>query len=203
MKTPRRLSAVLTAACLAGALAFAQEPPPPPPPGPPHPPAAPGPLPERKEGGEAKDNMVRQAIDHLRRERPARFEELMNLRRANPKAFEEELRNLVQQWRERHPKERAPTLPEELRARELSWRYHDSHDEAERDKLRAELAEAVEQAFQARVKIMEKRLETMEKELDTFRQRLEQLKANREPICKGRTEELLRPPELNWEGGGW
>jgi hypothetical protein len=50
---------------------------------------------------------------------------------------------------------------------------------------------------------MEKRLETMEKELEKFRQRLEQLKANRQPICKSRTEELLRPPELNWENGDW
>jgi hypothetical protein len=147
--------------------------------------------------------MVRQAIEHLRRENPARFEELMNLRRTNPKAFGDELRNLIKQWQERHQKNRAPTLPEELRARELSWRYHDTQDEAERDKLRAELAEAVEQAFQARVRVMEKRLETMEKELDTFRRRLDLLKANREPICKGRTEELLRPPELNWDNGGW
>lgn len=191
--TFRRSLAILLALGLSAVpVALSQEAPPPP--------HRPGPPPER---AAAQDALARQIVEHLRRERPARFEELMNLRRTDPKTFAEEMRELAKEWQQRHRRERPPTPREELRARELSWRYHDSQDENERDKLRTEIAEAVDEAFEARVRAMEQRLQNMERELDTFRKRLGQLKENREAIREARVADLLRPPRLDGGGEDW
>ena len=60
-------------------------------------------------------------------------------------------------------------------------------------------AEAVELAFAARVKTLETRAAHREQELKKFQDRLLELKESRETVCENRVEELLRPPELNWD----
>ena len=183
---------------LVGAVALAQDNAPPE--APPPDPAMTQPPPAAKGGpGVGKEALARQVIDALRRENPAKFEELMQLRRTDQKAFMEQLQKLGQEWWQHNRKGKVPASREELLCRELSWRYHDTQDEAEREKLRVELAEAVELAFAARVKTLETRVERMEQELKKFQDRLQELKESRKAVCEGRVEELLRPPELNWD----
>lgn len=194
----------LLAFCLLlGTILLAQEdktqtepqPPPPPAVAPPAAPAAPA---AAKPPVDFKEALARQVIESLRTENPARFEELMQLRRNDQAAFMAELQKLGKEWWQRKCKGRPPMSREELACRELSWRYHDTQDEAEREKLREQLVQAVNVAFEARVKALETRAENMERELDKFRERLKELKENRDTVCADRVDELLRPPELNW-----
>jgi len=189
----------LVALCfLLGAALPAQEANPQPEPQPPPPPTAtPPPAPGAgNPPSNPKEALARQIVEALRTEDPARFEELMQLRRTDQAAFMDELQKLGKEWWQRNRKR--PASREELACRELSWRYHDTQDEAEREKLREELVQAVNVAFEARIKALEARAEMMERELDKFRERLRQLKENRDTVCADRVEELLRPPELNW-----
>lgn len=189
---------LLALSFLVGAVALAQENPPQP--GPPPAPALTPPAPPGKgTTAAAKEALARQVVEALRRENPAKFEELMLLRRTDQKAFMEQLQKLGQEWWQRNRKGRAPATREELICQELSWRYHDTKDEAEREKLRTELAEAVEVAFAARVKALETRAAHMEEELKKFQDRLAELKQSRQAVCESRIEELLRPPQLNWD----
>jgi len=152
--------------------------------------------PGRPGGGE--EDILKQAIIHLRQEKPEKFQQLMKLRQTDREAFAKELRKLIQAWQKRHQMRRGGASEEELLCRELSWRYHDTEDEEEKEKLRRDLSVAVNLAFEKRVKTVEIRIQHMEKELEKFRERLKQLKKNRRPVCESRVEELLRPPELNW-----
>ena len=149
-------------------------------------------------GGHDRQAVPRQVIEQLRQQNPEKFQQLMKLRQTDQKAFTKELREVVLAWQKRHQMRRGGASEEELLCRELSWRYHDTEDEEEKQKLRRDLAVAVDLAFEKRVKTVETRIQHMEKELEKFRERLKQLKKNRGPVCESRVEELLRPPELNW-----
>jgi hypothetical protein len=124
----------------------------------------------------------------------------MQLRKDDAKAFAKELHQLVVAWRERHGQPRPRLSREELACRELAKRYHECEDEQEKETIRHELALAVDKAFETRMKAMEARVQRMEKELDAFQKRLDLLKENREAVCGERLDELLRPPELDWDG---
>jgi uncharacterized protein YdiU (UPF0061 family) len=183
---------------------FAQDaaPQPPGPPlqgGRPQPPVGPGQAQPGRGKNEGRPPIARQFIEHLRQTDPQKFRELMQLRKTDPQAFGKELRQLVQAWMKSNRPPR-PISREEQVCRELSERYHQTDDEQQKEALRQDLAEAVEQAFEARVKTTEKRIERMEQELQKFKERLELLKKNRRRICEDRLEELTRPPELDWDG---
>jgi hypothetical protein len=150
---------------------------------------------------EGRPPVARQVIDHLRQNNAQKFQQLMQLRKTDQKAFNNELHQLVKAWQKRN-QQRRPLSREEILCRELSERYHQTDNEEEKEALRRDLAAAVEQAFETRVKATENRIERMEKELQKFKERLELLKKNRHTVCEDRLQELIRPPELNW-GGDW
>lgn len=196
--------AIVASLVVAGGAVYGQDAPAQPAPrGPaPRPMHAPQPRPGQMQpgqpGGDGKMVVPRQFVEQLRQQNPEKFQQLMQLRKAEPEAFSKELRGLIRAWQKRNQKRRAGASEEELLCRELSWRYHDTDDEEEKEKLRRDLEVAVDQAFEVRMKAVESRIAHMEKELEKFRERLKQLKENRQPVCDTRVEELLRPPELNW-----
>jgi len=191
---------VIAALTMAAGVVFGQE----------HPTHAPHPGPVQRRPGQgpgqtqpgrpggSEEDILKQAIIQLRQEKPEKFQQLMKLRQTDREAFNKGLRKLIQAWKKRHQMRRDGASEEELLCRELSWRYHDTEDEEEKEKLRRDLSVAVDLAFGKRVKTVEMRIQHMEKELEKFRERLKQLKKNQRPVCESRVEELLLPPELNW-----
>ena len=62
-----------------------------------------------------------------------------------------------------------------------------------------ELQTAVEEAFDARVKLRLQRLERMEEEIKRIRREIEARQSGRKEICERRVEELTRNPQYRWE----
>jgi hypothetical protein len=90
--------------------------------------------------------------------------------------------------------------PEEQKCIELSRLYQEAKDDAEKERLRGELAEAIQSAFEARLQASKERIANLEEQLQDFRQHLDRLEANRERICDERFQELTKPAELRWDG---
>ncbi len=167
-----------------------------------------GPPPERgwrREGGQA--GIPAAFMERLRQERPELHERLSRLYREDRPRFFQEVREMM---RERAPEQageggRGPgrvlrESPEEQKCAELSRLYLEARDEAEKERLKGELAEAVHAAFEARLRASKERVARLEEQLADFRQRLERMEANRDRICQDRVEELTKPPELRWDG---
>jgi hypothetical protein len=141
-------------------------------------------------------------VGRLQRENPEQYRRLMELRETDPQAFRQELTKLVAAHRSRgRPAGRERVPPEEARCRELSRRYHQAEDEAAREQIRVELAEAVNQAFEVRITTYREHLARLEEQIGKLRERIEGMEGNREQICEIRLGELTRPPELEWDGG--
>jgi hypothetical protein len=145
-------------------------------------------------------------MDGLRQERPELYKRLSKLYQEDRERFFEEVRGLM---RERGTQtaagnstaDRSPrSSAEERRCNELARQYRESNDPAEKERIKADLAAAVQAAFEARLRSSHERIARLEQQLKDFRERLEHMEANRDQICAGRLNELTTPPELRWDG---
>ncbi|NOY80973.1 MAG: hypothetical protein GXP31_08195 [Kiritimatiellaeota bacterium] len=136
-------------------------------------------------------------LEKLKKEKPEEFEELMKLREEEPAEFRKRISALA---REHFQKRRLDNMPpEERHCIELSRKYAEADDPAAKQQVKAELQEAVQQAFDARIRQRLERLERMENELKRIRRQIEERKANRDKICQARVEELTRDPRYRWD----
>ncbi len=136
-------------------------------------------------------------LEKLKKEKPEEFEELMKLREQEPAEFRKRISALARQHFQKRRLSNMP--PEERRCIELSRKYAETEDPAAKEKVKAELEEAVQQAFDARIRQRLERLERMEKELKRIREQIEERKAHRDKICQTRVEELTRDPRYRWD----
>ena len=143
------------------------------------------------------DARMKELFEKLREQDPERFERLATLRETDPEAFHKEIREVMQQ----RFKGRRPGVAEsmEQKCAELGDVYRRTTDEKARQRIRAELGTAVEEAFDARVKERLQRLERMEQEIQRIRREIEARKGNREEICKRRVDDLTQDPEHRWD----
>jgi len=136
-------------------------------------------------------------LEQIKKEDPEKFEKLMKLRETNPDEFRKQISALA---RKRFQKRRLENMPpEERRCIELSRQYARTENPDEKAQIKAQLQEAVEKAFDARIRERLERLERMESELKRIRGQIEERKENRGRICTARVEELTRDPRLRWD----
>jgi len=145
-------------------------------------------------------------LERLRQERPELHERLTRLYREDRQQFFQEVRSLMRERGLPVPDgEAAPgrvrrDSPEEQKCLELGRLYQAADGEAEKERLKAEMATAVQAAFEARIGATKERIARLEEQLKDFHQHLDRLEANRDRICAERVEELTKPAELRWEG---
>jgi hypothetical protein len=192
----RALLAPLGFAAVMGVSVLGQEPPPPPEPAPPPQRAARRAGPNRD--GAFMENAVKPMMERLRQENPDEFERLQELHQTDRQQFFTELREMLKQRQAgKTGRSRAPSA-EEVHCQELAKLYHQTQDQAEKERIRTELESAVQEAFEVRLENSRERLERLEKQIETFKKHIEKLEQNREKIVETRIDELTRPPELNW-----
>jgi hypothetical protein len=81
----------------------------------------------------------------------------------------------------------------EFRIRQLVRTYATAADDQQRDALRDQLREALEQQFDLRAKRRELELQELEAKLDEQRQQLTELQQSRQQLLQARLERLTRP----------
>lgn len=156
----------------------------------------------RQEAG-LKGGAVKGPLEQLKRENPEEYERLKALYMDDRPAFMEEMRDIVAERPgllrrvDSVRDERAQRIERECQ--ELSRLYQEAEDENEKERLKAELKQAVEEAFEVRIESSRRRIEHLERQLTRFKERIETLEENREKICEDRLEQLTRPPELRWD----
>lgn len=145
-------------------------------------------------------------MERLRLERPELYERLSKLHEEDRPRFFQEIRALMRERGVPFPEVQLAGArgrrdsPEEQKCLELSRLYQDAKEPAEKERLKAELAEAIAAAFGARLRSSQERVARLEKQLQEFRLNLERLETNREKICAERLDELTKPAEWRWEG---
>ena len=144
------------------------------------------------------DGRMKELFERLRNQDPERFERLTKLRETDPRAFGTEIREIMQQRFAEHRAGSAST-PLDQKCVELSRVYRETADEQKRQGVKVELQTAVEEAFDARVKLRLQRLERMEEEIKRIRREIEARQSGRKEICERRVEELTRNPQYRWE----
>lgn len=143
---------------------------------------------------------AQELIERLRMEDPERFEHLMTLREQDRPAFMQELRQIVKERRGAgDEKGRKPPSPQEIRCNELSRQYQEAETEEKKAEIKAELEQAVMEAFEARLNASKERLARLESEITAFREHIKRIEGNREKMVQMRVDELTRPPELDWD----
>jgi hypothetical protein len=129
----------------------------------------------------------RGAFEQLRREDPARFEELLELRQNDPEAFQQQIAEVGREYAERHKKGR----DEVRKIMEKAKRYQASEDEAEKATLRGELEELVAASFDKQLADKEAWINKLERDIEEQRKRLAERKGEREALIKERLETIL------------
>jgi hypothetical protein len=136
-------------------------------------------------------------LEKLKEEDPELVERLVRLREENPEQFKVEVRDVaLRRFREFRSE---PANPAERKCLELSRQYSETKDLGEKEKLKAELREVVEAAFDSRLKGRLERVEAMKREIQRLQEQLEERKNAREKIVEARVEELTRDPGLRWD----
>lgn len=158
----------------------------------------------RREGGQQA--IPGAFLEHLRQERPELHERLTRLYGEDRQRFFQEVRALMRERGLSVPEGDAAApvrsrreSPEEQKCIELGRLYRETPAEPEKERLRGELADAVQAAFEARLGASKERIARLEEQLKDFRQHLDRLEANRDRICAERIEELTKPAELRWD----
>lgn len=149
-----------------------------------------------------KDSAALRAwLEKLRAENPEMVERLLRLREENPERFRDEVREIALRRNKGGGGDDAAVAanPDEAKCKELSRQYADTKDPVEKDRIRAELREAVLRSFDLRLQERAERLERMKQELERLQKQLAERKASRDPICEARVDELTRESGLRWE----
>jgi hypothetical protein len=166
-----------------------------------------GPGPERgwrREGGQ--QGMPSAFMERLRQENPEAHERLSRVYKNDRQQFFQEVRKLMAEGGLPVPEAEGARgrvhreSPEEQKCAELSRLFQEAQNEAEKQRIRAELTAAIQAAFEARLHASKERIARLEEQLKDFRQHLDRLEGNRDRVCEERLEELTKPPELRWDG---
>jgi hypothetical protein len=145
-------------------------------------------------------------MERLRQEHPEIHKRLSKLYQEDREQFFQEVRALMRERGLQAPEGTGSgsrsqrDSVEEQKCSELGRRFRESKDAAEKERLKTELAAAIQAAFEARLRGSQERIARLEQQLKEFRQRLEHLEANRDKICAERLDELTKPAELRWDG---
>ena len=143
-------------------------------------------------------------MERLRQEHPELHKRLSKLYQEDREKFFQEVRTLM---REREPqvpettsssKRSQRSSAEEQKCLDLSRSYQECTNAAEKERLKTELAAAVQAAYEAKLRGSQERIARLEQQLKEFRGRLERMEANRDKICTERLDELTRPTDLRW-----
>ena len=131
-------------------------------------------------GGRRADGF-RMFMEKLKENDPATYERLEKLRVTDRNAYFAELRKLMPA---------RPMVPSkvgllELKCQKLSVQYHEARTEAEKEAIRKELEQAVEEATDAMIADMKERLKMMS-------ERLAELEKNRQAAIEKRVDMLLK-----------
>jgi hypothetical protein len=163
----------------------------------------------RREGEQgAKQGLPTAFMERLRQEHPELHKRLTKLYQEDRETFFQEVRALMRERGVQTPEGEGTTTraphdsSEERKCAELSRLYQASQDPAEKERLKAELAAAIQAAFEARLRGSQERIARLEQQLKEFRGRLGRMEANRDKICAERLEDLTEPAELRW-GEKW
>lgn len=211
MNTRIRILCLGLPVVLAGAL-WAVEPgidrPPPPPAGGPAPAGADAGGAGRKAGRDGAGGEFMQRLQRLKADNPAEFERLKALRENDPEAFRKEVR---EKFREggvlgrgegpagRDGSDMRPrSIPEEEACIELSHKFNEAKDPADKEKLKTDLKAAIAVAFEKRLAAQRERIDKMEQSLKSIREQIVAREKNRDDVCKARLEELTKDPSLRW-----
>ncbi len=154
----------------------------------------PGGPPAGAPGAQHRGGMAEKALERLRQEDPAKYEELRDLRQRDPQAFREEIRKLFA-GRQRDfykQNEQLDITAFEREIRELVRDYQAAASDDDRYRTRAKLEIAIGRMLDAMTQAEEAKLEQLEKELDRMRILLEKRQELRERIIERRLDQLLK-----------
>jgi len=144
---------------------------------------------------------VREYLEELKANAPDEFNRLLALRESDKVAFFQEIRKAMTAADGKGALRARPAEVAERRCLELSRDYRAAADPAAKERLMAELKEAISQAFDKRLEMQKGRLAHMEEEIERLRASLRQRADKRDDICRARLEQLTRDPSLDWDGG--
>jgi hypothetical protein len=170
----------------------------------------------RREAGQGQQVVPGAFMERLRLERPELHKRLSKLYEDDRELFFQEVRELMRERGAQAAEEGGPSKRqagdgtsstkraphdsvEEQKCAELGRLYRESKDAAAKERLKGELAAAIQVAFQARLRTSQERIARLEQQVKEFRERLERMEANREKICAERLDELTTPAELRWD----
>lgn len=181
-------------------------------------PAAPGEWPRSRSGpkpgifGPVTDEEVAQILEFLGQYLPEIRVDLEKMRDENPSLFQAYLRRMrfeirqLKSLREEDEKAFQNALEEKRlrhRSRDLAARIRASTNDAERERLRAELREVVGKLFDAELLTREAHLKRLEEQLKRLREELKESGTRRTEEIEQRLERLINPPPARMpeEGG--
>ena len=202
-KTPHRYAGLLLAACLISCLALgvsglAQT----------KPVSRDNPLPASRpieREAALTDKQVETVLELVSTSRPALAQRLRQLKQSDPQAFHKAVRRMAAQERTRRFLALQESDPEGFDVRIAEWRAADEANHLahalrkaktpeEIEKLKPRLRAAVEQQFDARLKVRERELARLEKRLVQLRDNLRQTQARREKMIEEQYQKSLAAP---------
>ncbi len=149
--------------------------------------------------GDGKQDFAkgREWMEQFRTDNPEEFQRLMKLRESDPEAFRREImKNAGKLMQER----RGEGVSEaEKRTHDLAAQYRAAATDAERQKIKTELTDAVKSAFDEQQQRRQEQLAKLEQYLERLRSALEERHAHRDKIVNERVEQITRDPALRWE----
>jgi hypothetical protein len=134
----------------------------------------------------------------LQEEDPAAYERLMELRKTNPDAFREEMRELIASRMRTEAAPAGPVSAEEVRTVELARQFREATNPEEAARLKQELKGAIQAAFDKRLESQRAMLTEFQKRMAAIEEQIRARQANRDKICELRLDELTRDENLRW-----
>ncbi len=151
-------------------------------------------------GRDAGDRFAqaREFLEELKSEQPEEFKRLQELRETDRKAFSTEIRKVMVAKRGKQRGPGAKARRGERKHMELSRRYHKATSAEEKERIKLEIREAVEESFEKTISQAKKRLVALEREIERARDRIERRQAQKAKICEDRVNDLTKDPALRW-----
>ncbi len=147
-------------------------------------------LKERQRSGDSLDSrpLLKKFIGKMSQEEIGKLKAMHD---ENPEAFRAEMMKRMRERRDEFESKNSKSM-------ELSKKYHSTGDEAEKARIKEELANAVASEFDEKMKKNRERLEKAEKQMHEFKRKIEEREKNRGQIIQDRMDELLKDPDLKW-----
>jgi hypothetical protein len=148
---------------------------------------------------------VQNVLKQVEKDDPEFYTELINLKEKMPGEFQNIIRDLIeesrglQELKDHDPeayKEALKTKSLERKERQLSRKYRESKNDAEKKDIEADLKPVLDELFDLHLKQRQREVKRLEEQLAKIKQDIEERKENKDKIIENRLADLIGKNEM-------